>query len=241
MDDTDLHDLDELLEQTAERILEALLPDESSLVASGVLDAPTVAPLPTDEEVEAVEQIELEAQYAAVIAMLVLLGLTIGEATGLAGELPTLGASDPTRIRQRLITLRQTINVRIQDAYVAAIAKGQSPVDAAKQARNAVAASLSRTAEAEALGTVNGGIDLLGGFLAGEGMSVTKTWFTRRDARVRLDHIQAEGQEVPYSQSFSIGGWPMQYPGDVRAPARLWANCRCIMVLNRKAIPPSGS
>lgn len=57
-----------------------------------------------------------------------------------------------------------------------------------------------------------------------------KRWVTRRDERVRVAHADADGQTVPVDQPFTVGGYPMMYPGDRSAPARLVVNCRCVTV-----------
>lgn len=65
--------------------------------------------------------------------------------------------------------------------------------------------------------------------LANEGVP-SKRWVTRRDHKVRHEHSAADGQTVPASEPFNVGGYPMMYPGDRSAPARLTVNCRCVMV-----------
>jgi hypothetical protein len=60
------------------------------------------------------------------------------------------------------------------------------------------------------------------------GATVTKTWRTRRDNRVRATHRAAEGQTRGVDQPFLVGGWPMMHPGDPDAPASEVVNCRCI-------------
>jgi len=54
-----------------------------------------------------------------------------------------------------------------------------------------------------------------------------KKWRTVGDNRVRVAHAHAEGQTVPVSQPFSVGGFSMMFPGDPSAPMRLVARCRC--------------
>lgn len=59
------------------------------------------------------------------------------------------------------------------------------------------------------------------------GAQIEKTWQTRKDARVRHNHKQAQGQTVPFAAPFIVDGWPMLYPGDPSAPPSLFINCRC--------------
>lgn len=58
---------------------------------------------------------------------------------------------------------------------------------------------------------------------------VYKTWLTMKDPRVRPAHAATEGQTVPISQPFDVGGYRMMYPGDPSAPLQLVARCRCRM------------
>lgn len=56
---------------------------------------------------------------------------------------------------------------------------------------------------------------------------LTKTWNTMEDEKVRPAHVAANGQSVPAHDPYTVGGFPMQYPGDPTAPPHLTANCRC--------------
>lgn len=54
-----------------------------------------------------------------------------------------------------------------------------------------------------------------------------KTWGTVGDNRVRLAHATASGQTVPIDQPYSVGGYPLMYPGDPFGPPALVLRCRC--------------
>jgi hypothetical protein len=54
-------------------------------------------------------------------------------------------------------------------------------------------------------------------------------WVSMHDDRVRDAHADADGQIVPTSESFTVGGYQMRYPGDPRVPIELWINCRCVV------------
>jgi hypothetical protein len=60
-----------------------------------------------------------------------------------------------------------------------------------------------------------------------------KRWVTRHDAKVRETHFAAEGQTVPLEEPFTVGGYPLMYPGERGAPPALVINCRCTMVGTR--------
>lgn len=56
-----------------------------------------------------------------------------------------------------------------------------------------------------------------------------KLWVTMGDSRVRTIHQVADGQEVPASDPFTVGGERLMYPGDTSlgASAGNVVNCRC--------------
>lgn len=70
-----------------------------------------------------------------------------------------------------------------------------------------------------------------------------KRWLATEDKRTRPDHVEADGQTVPYAQPFLLGahegkdgegafaGWPMMYPHDPAGPPQEVINCRCTMLL----------
>lgn len=54
-----------------------------------------------------------------------------------------------------------------------------------------------------------------------------KEWLAVHDLRTRPAHRVADGQTVPLSHPFLVGGFPMQHPGDPTAPPSEVCNCRC--------------
>lgn len=57
-----------------------------------------------------------------------------------------------------------------------------------------------------------------------------KQWWSAEDTRVRAAHIMAHGQVAPVGDTFTVGGFPMAYPGDPMAPPDLVVNCRCSLL-----------
>lgn len=72
-----------------------------------------------------------------------------------------------------------------------------------------------------------------GAFAAGlqaeqdEGVPMVKRWVDSDDRRVREEHREADGQEVPLRQPFMVGGFPLMHPGDPLGPPHLVIHCRC--------------
>lgn len=58
-----------------------------------------------------------------------------------------------------------------------------------------------------------------------------KTWITVKDERVRASHAAVHGQSVPLGEKFTVGGVPMDRPGDLSAPPEETLNCRCLVGL----------
>lgn len=86
---------------------------------------------------------------------------------------------------------------------------------------------VNRLAQTEASISVNAARHDMAMALYRNGAQIEKVWTTRDDERVRLTHFDAEGQSVPFTAPFWVGGVPMQHPGDPTAPASEVANCRC--------------
>lgn len=61
-----------------------------------------------------------------------------------------------------------------------------------------------------------------------------KKWVAHHDDRTRPAHREADGQTVPATDTFTVGGFRMRYPKDPSAPLHLTVNCRCIMVGAKK-------
>lgn len=89
-------------------------------------------------------------------------------------------------------------------------------------------------ARTEALRSVHEGTELMFRQAIDNGMidadSLTRTWRTASDARVRDSHSFMNGQERPLGIPFTSGaGNSLQYPGDINAPASDTIQCRCVV------------
>ena len=54
-----------------------------------------------------------------------------------------------------------------------------------------------------------------------------KEWIAARDHRTRHLHLSTNGQIVDLNDNFTVGGEPMNAPGDIKASAKNRINCRC--------------
>lgn len=89
--------------------------------------------------------------------------------------------------------------------------------------------SALRTARTAVTAAQNGG--RMDSYAAAErmGIHIRKRWIATKDNRTRHEHAMADGQTVEGNQPFTVGGYPMMYPGDPAAPGHLVYNCRCTM------------
>lgn len=59
------------------------------------------------------------------------------------------------------------------------------------------------------------------------GLNGDKQWRANDDARTRPTHHEANEQTVPLPAPFTVGGFPLLYPGDPTGPPQETINCRC--------------
>ena len=88
-------------------------------------------------------------------------------------------------------------------------------------------------ARTEVVGAYNGGLyDAFSALVAADPETKwVKRWLATEDQRTRPDHREADGQVVPWGETFDVGGFAMLYPHDPTAPAKEVVNCRCTMLL----------
>jgi uncharacterized protein with gpF-like domain len=69
--------------------------------------------------------------------------------------------------------------------------------------------------------------------LVAENMNISgtvKEWVAVQDARTRVTHSIASGQQVGIEESFIVGGYKLKYPGDPGGPPEETINCRCVSI-----------
>ena len=57
-----------------------------------------------------------------------------------------------------------------------------------------------------------------------------KEWIAIQDARTRVTHSIASGQQIPLDQKFVVGGDRLKYPGDPSGSPGETINCRCSVI-----------
>ena len=63
------------------------------------------------------------------------------------------------------------------------------------------------------------------------GFIMEKVWISALDKRTRDPHASSNGQRVPQSSTFSVGGDNLKYPGDPVGSAGNVINCRCTVAV----------
>jgi hypothetical protein len=71
------------------------------------------------------------------------------------------------------------------------------------------------------------GLLLAGGQAEADGHTVSRTWVSVGDNRVRPAHADADGQSVGYDEAYNVGGEDLMYPGDPTGSEAMTAGCRC--------------
>lgn len=73
-----------------------------------------------------------------------------------------------------------------------------------------------------------------GTYFAGKQVGgMTKTWVTRKDTRVRPEHLILQGKTIDLLEEFEVGNNTLRFPGDPTAPPHLTINCRCKLRFDR--------
>jgi SPP1 gp7 family putative phage head morphogenesis protein len=136
-------------------------------------------------------------------------------------------------IRRREVKLRdipEEIAGRIRSALAEGIDAGESQPKLMTRIRgefNTISKAKARTiAQTETSAAYGSGRQE-----AMEAAGVThKKWLTSGNANVRPSHRAANGQTVPISSDYTVGGAHLSHPGDSTGPAGEVINCHCISI-----------
>lgn len=138
------------------------------------------------------------------------------------------------RVMNELIQKAQSVPETLRDAVADAVGdglEGEETWDEIAARVNGLAQDMPRWKAEQIAQTTGTGAFEQGQLQAFKAAGVdAKRWLSQRDGRVRPSHFAADGEEVGLDDPFTVGGAPMQYPGDPTAPAREVVNCRCSLL-----------
>jgi hypothetical protein len=104
---------------------------------------------------------------------------------------------------------------------------GQAVADVFDTADSIVGGQLGASAEAVSNAATYEVGSYVAGYFGNIYTDATSIWNAEIDDRTRQDHLDADGQEVNYNESFIVGGESLLYPGDPAGSAEQTENCRC--------------
>lgn len=175
---------------------------------------------------------QMSEDIAPMIKAIIVDGLTLSsQKTGMPNDVDEQEVEQATAEQmQRLEKANSTTKEEIAAAILIAAAMTDDE-ERSSMLRAAIAAIFANLigrrkrnmAEQEAQTAHNAGVYLGGRMMGG----ATKTWVTRKDSRVRSEHIMLHGKTVDVKDGFSVGESVLRFPGDPLAPAGLTINCRC--------------
>jgi len=148
---------------------------------------------------------------------------SINDGTALAAVNQVLAKRAQESADKVTATTRQAIFKTLQ----AGVANGEAMPELAKRVNAVFAATPARAktiAQTEVVGAMNEAAHIYANNLP-PGMVGSKIWLSHHDDRTRPHHVLADGQEVPVSSPFFVGGYAMQFPGDPVAPPSEVINC----------------
>lgn len=122
----------------------------------------------------------------------------------------------------------------IQTAILQGIIQGESIQHLSQRLRQVVKMNVGqsiRTARSTMTSAQNAGRQYSYENAQQLGVKLKKKWLATHDARTRGSHIWLDGQTVDIKESFkNPNGQEIEYPGDPKAPAGDYYNCRCTMI-----------
>ncbi len=125
---------------------------------------------------------------------------------------------------------------KLNSELTTALLKGESIPKIAARLKNVSEGYLGNTiriARTETTRVMNSAREAVGEEGKKKGFNMWKRWqATPQPGRTRDEHLEADGQEVPFDEPFIVGGEELMYPGDVSLGASPWntINCRCVVV-----------
>lgn len=134
--------------------------------------------------------------------------------------------------RNRLVGIGDTAWTIARTALVEGIEAGDDMGRLTVRVREAIDVGEARArtiARTETLSAANAGATT-GARVLGDDGPQFKEWLATKDTRTRDTHWLADGQRVPISDPFVVGGYNLDHPGDPYGPAGEVINCRCTVL-----------
>lgn len=166
-------------------------------------------------------------------------GLDLDAGDGIPMVPPDPAVAYLSQARNRLTGVGDDVWQHVRDQLVAGVQAGESVEQLAVRIAAAGQLSLPRArtvARTEVNAASNAGAYSQLAYL---GLAGTQEWLATSDLRTREDHALANGQTVPLDGVFTVGGWPLRWPGDPTAPASETVNCRCTVAFDLTNDPPA--
>lgn len=132
--------------------------------------------------------------------------------------------------RNRLVGVSDEVWGHARSEMLAGMQAGESIPQIRRRITGATELAAPRAttiARTEVIGATNRGS--LAQMQAADIPSTKKTWLATEDDRTRPSHADANGQTVDMSESFDVGGSPMDGPHDPAGDAGETINCRCTL------------
>lgn len=129
--------------------------------------------------------------------------------------------------RNRLVGIGDLLWANARDQMSEGLRQGESIPQLADRVRSAAGVTEPRArniARTEVISASNAAAHLQA---QSAGVDMEKEWIDTHDNRTRLTHRIAGGQRVPLTQPFTVGGFPLMFPGDPAGPPGEVINCRC--------------
>jgi len=133
---------------------------------------------------------------------------------------------------QRATSVMGTLKEAVRSVLVESFGDGTGEAGTVKLIRERIGRQLSASSAARLARTEMHTASTIGADEAARstGLEMIKEWASAEDNRTRPSHAEADGDEVPLDEPFSVGGALLMVPGDPSGPAKEIINCRCAIL-----------
>lgn len=161
--------------------------------------------------------------------------------TSALGELPFLNEPLDTQqylaqAKNRLVGIGNELWFNARTAIADGLAAGEDMPTIAARVQDAAGVTeprarvIARTESHGARNTVNAASVRRAANAFGSPNAFARRWQAAEDHRTRPTHHVADGQTVPLSEPFTVGGASLDFPGDPTGPPGEIINCRCTTI-----------